>query len=245
MRAVSFNTWNCQGDLDRRLPRMAEGLRSLAADVILLQEVFVRTDGALDVAAFLARALGLHLAFAPARKKTRRHGGRDVPCLSGLAVLSRSAVDDAATISLPSDPADGERIAQLVTLHIESGPLRVLNLHLSHLPGREDLRRDQLAHALARLPGGLALVGGDLNTPCGAPLFDLLAGFQNPEFSDLPGSSLNPVAGPPPAAGIIDHLRVGGLPPGASCRGFFALDRPDATGLYPSDHKALVVDLDP
>lgn len=245
-RAVTFNTWNCQGDLDRRLPLMAAGLAGLDADIILLQEVFAGAPAGLHVGETLARTLGMGLAFAPARQKERLFRGASAPCVSGLAVLSRPPVGQAYSVGLPEDSADGERIAQVVTLG-DARPLHVVNLHLTHLPGRGDLRRRQMAAALAAVPGdGLpVLLGGDLNAVDGAAPFDLLSDFARPALSDEgPRTSLNPVAGAAAEPGVIDHLmlRADGPPPVLTAR--LALDRPGPTdGIYPSDHKALAVEI--
>lgn len=67
MRIATLNTWKNEGDLSARLAAMAAGLRVLAPDVLLLQEVFRTADGAADTGRDLAAALGLALAYAPAR----------------------------------------------------------------------------------------------------------------------------------------------------------------------------------
>ena len=45
MRLVSLNTWKAEGDYPKRVRAMADGLASLSADVIALQEDLRTSDG--------------------------------------------------------------------------------------------------------------------------------------------------------------------------------------------------------
>lgn len=240
MRIVTLNAWKNEGAYRHRLALMAEGLASLEADVICLQECF--TGGGADTAAHLASHLGLRAHAAPARRKLRPHDGRRVMSASGLAVLSRHG-GRAVTCGLVSDPRDGQRIAQRFDLISDGPPLRILNLHLTHLRGvRADrLRADQLTDALswanADWAGGL-VIAGDLN----ATAADAALAPLNLEVG--PATLQGPRVGAPPAPGLaIDHcalLREGGWRQAATHR---ALDAPDAEGWFPSDHAAVVLDL--
>jgi endonuclease/exonuclease/phosphatase family metal-dependent hydrolase len=231
VRVITLNTWKNDGDYRRRLPRMRDGLASLAPDVVCLQECFAAAG--IDTAAWLAQALGFELHAAPARAKIRRHDGRDLQSTSGLAILTRHS-GVSASCALTSDPADGERIAQRLDLTIDGRPLRILNLHLTHLRDRATLRTMQLAEALAwaesHLAGGL-VVAGDLNaTAADAALAPL--GLE-PQPATLQGARW-----PPSARGAlaIDHcvlLRPGAWRPAAALRG---CDTPDTAGWFPSDH---------
>ena len=242
MRIVTLNTWKNEGDYARRLALMAEGLAPLQADVICLQECFC--GGGADTAAFLAARLGLRVHAAPARRKFRPHGGRQVMSASGLAILSRHG-GRAEIRGLASDPRDGQRIAQRFDLDLGGPPLRILNLHLTHLRGvrADKVRAEQLADALewagAGVAGGL-VVAGDLNaTAADAALAPL-------GLVPAPATLHGPRAGAQIAPGLaIDHcvlLRSGGWRPAATHR---ALDAPDAEEWFPSDHAAVVLDLIP
>lgn len=254
MRLVTLNTWKNEGRYGERLELMARGLAVLAADVICLQECFA-AEGA-DTAAHLGRLTGLSVHARPARAKARRHDGATVESTSGLAVLSRRSGAEAAC-DLESDPADGQRIAQRVDVAGEGGMLRVLNLHLTHLrgPAAAALRGRQLAQALEwarRDWSGVVVALGDFNATLDDPaLASVLRSASTPDRPEadyprratLHGAGLNEAA---PATPPIDHALLFD-PTGAwrVRRRFLALDRPDAEGRFPSDHAAVVIDLEP
>jgi endonuclease/exonuclease/phosphatase family metal-dependent hydrolase len=242
MRIVSLNTWKNEGDYPRRLRLMGDGLAALRPDVVCLQECFVGAGS--DTAAAISGRLDLVLHAAPARQKRRRHGDRLVESASGLAILARSGGPSEA-IDLPEDPDDGQRIAQRLDLTVDGRPLRILNLHLSHLGGARGaaLRAVQLEVALAwaerDLSGGLVLAG-DLNA--GAEAVELaqlgLASRPSTLQSARVGGSIH--AGP-----AIDHChlrRAGGWRVQQVCQ---ALDEADESGWRPSDHKAVLMDVNP
>jgi endonuclease/exonuclease/phosphatase family metal-dependent hydrolase len=238
LRIVTLNTWKNDGDYGRRLPLMRDGLAALAPDVICLQECFAA--GRADTAAWLADALGLELHAAPARAKPRWHEGRACPSTSGLAILVRGAAASARH-PLPGHPADGERIAQRLDLVREDRPLRILNLHLTHLRDAPGLRARQLAEALdwarADLAGGL-VVAGDLNATATDPALAPLALAPRP--ATLQGARVGSEIA---QAMAIDHcalVRAGPWREGEALRG---CDTPDPEGWFPSDHAAIGVTL--
>lgn len=176
MRWVTLNTWKGDGAYRRRLQHMAQGLRALNPDVVLLQEVLATPDGSADTAQHLAHALGLHAVVVPARCKRRTIDGVERISTSGMAVLLRQPPLQAVALPLPSHPADGERLAQLVQMapQAPSGrPVWVANVHLTHLPQAQGLRGQQLAavwQALQRHAAKAAcVVGGDFNAPWPGP----------------------------------------------------------------------------
>ncbi|MGH7946159.1 MAG: endonuclease/exonuclease/phosphatase family protein, partial [Opitutaceae bacterium] len=136
LRIVTLNTWKNEGDHPARVRAMGEGLRALQPDIVLLQEVFRTGDGVVDTGRSLAGALGLALAHAPARAKTRRWAGREVSSEAGLAVLARGEIGRRDRLSLPSDERGGERIALFADVTCEGGAKAfVCCTHLSHLRG--------------------------------------------------------------------------------------------------------------
>lgn len=238
MRIVTLNTWKNEGDYARRLPLMRDGLAAMAPDVVCLQECFV-ADG-FDTAAWLAHALGLDLHAASARTKTRLHDGRDLMSSSGLAILARGA-GTSARRELITHPADGDRIAQRLDLVVDGKPLRILNLHLTHLRNAAELRAAQLVEALAwaeaDLAGGL-VVAGDLNAVAVDPALAPLG------LEPRPGTLQGARAGMETSrVAAIDHctlLRPGPWRETGDLRG---CDRPDADGWFPSDHASVGIDL--
>lgn len=245
---ATFNTWNCQGRLARRLPLMIDGLAALKADIILLQEVFAQSPTGLHVGQRLASALGMDMHFVPARKKIRSLNGAPILCHSGLAVLSQAQIRDGHAVRLPMDERDGERIGQRVSLTLRGIDVCVGNMHLTHLPNADALRRRQLQTMLKACgeTADLTVLGGDMNAPQGHALFKVLEGFVPLECRDAESaSSLNPMADGSPPPGIIDHLFLRRNQGGdVSAKARLALHEGDArTGRYPSDHKAVVANL--
>ena len=150
-----------------------------------------------------------------------------------------------ARLPLTSHPADGERIAQRLDLVVEGRPLRVLNLHLTHLRNASQLRATQLSEALdwasTDLAGGL-VVAGDLNAPAHDPALAPLD--LEPRPATMQGARADwtrPAT--MPGAGAIDHcvlLRAGSWRETGLLRG---CDAPDPDGWLPSDHAAVGVEL--
>jgi len=245
---VTFNTWNCQGRFPRRLPLMIAGLEALHADVILLQEVFAQAPTGMHAGERLADALGMAMSYVPARKKLRKLNGAPILSHSGLAVLSKTPILKSRSVRLPHDDRDGERLGQCVTLNVRGISLQIGNVHLTHLPDNDALRCQQLQTVLNDLDdhADLTIIGGDMNAPHGDTIFEVLEGFCAPHFGDgFPASSLNPMNGHEPTAGVVDHVFVRpALGLNVRWEARFELHAQDMlTGLYPSDHKALVANM--
>lgn len=238
MRIVTLNTWKNEGDYRRRLQLTGDGLRKLAPDVVCLQECFA-AEG-FDTAGGLAAELGLVAHEASARRKVRRHQGRDLDSTSGLAILARTQ-GVADRLDLASHAADGERIAQRLDLEVEGRPLRILNLHLTHLRGADGLRARQLTEALAWAGEGLAgglVVAGDLNAQAADAALASLG--LDPRPGTLQGARIG--EGPVGLA-AIDHCVLHRPGPWREVAAVRGLDTPDAEGWYPSDHAAVGLDL--
>jgi len=230
-----------------RLDLIADGLQQLNADIILLQEVFAQVPVGIHTGKYLAKALGLSLSFIPARKKLRMLGDKPTLCYSGLAVLSKSKPFNTHPIRLPMDERDGERIGQMTNLHMFGLNLQIGNVHLSHLNDADALRRQQLETMVKAMDrnADISILGGDMNAPQGSDVFQGAPGYVSPNFTEkIPFSSLNPVNGYGTDIGIIDHLFLKTRKKILAINARIALDTPDTqTGLYPSDHKAVVMDV--
>lgn len=251
MRLVSLNTWKAEGDYPRRIHAMAQGLAALSADVIALQEDLRTADGRTHTALALARALGMQLFWVPARPKRRSVGLRHTPTTSGLAVLSRLPVQEHRVIALPVDARDGERVAQAVRLPALHRGGWLVNLHLTHLADRADLRRQQfkeaLGWAIALAPGEPVLVCGDFNAPAdafslnpdeahGHALIDAFAGQPKVTHVTTEGEALD-------LDQVMAHQPIAG--PSWRVRGArVVLDKPGPHGVMPSDHAGVCVDLE-
>ncbi len=171
--------------------------------VCLLQEVDLHTNRASgrDVAAELARRLGMNYVFAPSFQELGQ-GSSEKPAYQGLAILARYPLRDARVIRfqaqsgfwrprsyLPDWPflqrRLGGRIALVATLETGHLPITVYNLHLeSRSFGR--IQAHQLREAVddaARLPAGSPVIlGGDFNTKYLPGIFErrlVSAGYRN------------------------------------------------------------------
>ncbi len=248
LRIATLNTWKNEGEHSARLAAMVAGLRVLAPDVLLLQEVFRAADGAADTGRDLAAALGLALAYAPARAKPRLWHGAPVPSESGLAILVRGEVVSARTLSLPSSPRGGERVALLARLRVDGVDLLAASLHLSHLRDDDAGRREQLRALVSdpfwREPAALRLLGGDCNAPWTTTVF---AGLRATLFPLHPAPESAPPTHPVPPrekpGRAIDCLFSLGAPVPPAAHGL-ALHVAGPDGVWPSDHAAVWADLD-
>jgi len=150
---VCINTWKCDGEYHARIKAMARQLLALQPDVVACQEVFHTADETISTYRFLAASLSMEAIFLPARKKERVLQGKTYLSYSGLCLLTRLPLLEQELIELPSDPADGERLAQLVKLKWEENSLLLINTHLTHLKQGEALRKAQLQTILKQISG--------------------------------------------------------------------------------------------
>jgi endonuclease/exonuclease/phosphatase family metal-dependent hydrolase len=257
VRCITLNTWKNEGDYAARLRAMGAGLGALRPDVVLLQEAFRAEATETDTARALGEALGLAVAYAPARAKVRSWLGRDVASESGLAVLVRGEVIGSERLPLPSDAAGGERITLIVRARLTSG-IEVMAgcVHLSHLRGDEARRSEQLGAVLAaeawETPTALRLLGGDFNAAINGEEMAWLAAHPRWRVTEV-GVSLRlyqPTHPLPPHPGRPGR-RIDGIysvvrrdePAASVVAGGVALDAPER-GVWPSDHAAVWSDFD-
>ena len=254
---ITLNTWKCDGEYRVRLRLIAEALAGLKPDIILLQECFVaqakNNDGGANTAQHLAEVLNYDGYFQPAREKNREFDGKETITHSGLAVLSRFSLAPIGAIQLPSDPADGQRIAQFVSVKTKPKPVLVVNTHLSYLPDEHNLRTQEMQRIVTRIREDrnhdTIIMGGDFNAEPDSPMIQWLAGLRNLKSIDMaaavnkkPGATKLEKRGDDKGKALkrIDYLY---LIPRRRRPGFevvssdVVLNTPDPlTGLYPSDH---------
>ncbi len=259
LRVATLNLLNDTSRWDERLPLIVAGCRSVAADLIALQEV---TDPlGFSSAHRLAAALGDYsVVVAP---KVGRAGRRE-----GIATLSRFPIIGHEVLDLGGQG----RVAQFVRFRLGDRPVVVGNGHYDWNPLGHAARVRQVDRTLGHLHGldpGVALIlAGDFNGLPGSPAVrrirrtmasahEVYHGHE-PDFTcPTPLTSRHRLRG-----GITRALlRLGTNRPGQSWRGtldyiFVApdirvldarvfLDRPaplDPT-LYASDHLGLVATL--
>ncbi|GAA0592591.1 endonuclease/exonuclease/phosphatase family protein [Caenispirillum bisanense] len=257
---VTLNTWKCDGLYRERLRLMADGLRALSPDLVMLQEAFATEDcdEPVDTARVLAEATGMHVVHHPGRRKERLFETRTVVSTSGLAILSRRPILRHEVIDLPTDPRDGERHALIAVIAGDSPerPVVAVTTHLSHLARADALRQAQMDAALdavSALPETPAVVflGGDLNSSADSDLVTTLGHRHGLEVTnayhvgDLDVSFPTLVSGLPKRAATRDKCidfifmltAAHAAPSYRLVTTERVLDKPDPeTSTYPSDH---------
>ncbi|MEU9730677.1 endonuclease/exonuclease/phosphatase family protein [Streptomyces sp. NPDC048002] len=248
MRVVTWNLWWRFGAWADRRKAILAVLRDLEPDLVGLQEVW-SADGE-NLAEWLADELGLHWTWAPspAPERWRRRIG-DPSVDIGNAVLSRWPLREREVLRLPV-PAelDDGRLA----LHARTGPVSFVTAHLTSAPDASAVRARQAA-ALAEFArrAGPVIVTGDFNAEPDAPELRPLARDLRDAWTESgtvedaatwdwdPELPYRPDG--PRQAARIDYVRLGGPVTVRGARR--AGDRP-VDGVWPSDHAAVVVDLD-
>lgn len=191
MRVATFNLLSGRSTDDGlvRQDRLVDAVKTLDADVLGLQEVDVGQErsAGLDLTAVAAEAMGAvawrfepTMIGAPEAPWRRAHPGESYATAYGISVVSRLPVAEWRAIRLPYTPMhaplvlpgtgqliftrDEPRLALLAVVEAPSGPLAVVNTHLSYLPGWNARQLRRLVHAVEELALP-AIVMGDLNMP--------------------------------------------------------------------------------
>ena len=262
MRAMVWNVWwRFGGNWRRREDSILATLEAYRPDVLGLVESW--SGEGTDQPHRLAETCGMHAAWAPSTNPPIEYA--EQPGIGfGLGLLSRWPIVAVERHDLPNGQRGGPvPAALLATLDHPRGPLHVI------VAGTEWETRyagDHLAQCRAlaavatdlRLDGPLpVLLLADLNAapdqPALAPLMDAMVDTWTAAGAD-PGAvtfdSTLPYA-PADAPHLldrrIDHVFARAGRPGLAMpvhRAFVAGDRP-IDGVYPSDHYAVGVDLDP
>jgi endonuclease/exonuclease/phosphatase family metal-dependent hydrolase len=259
---ITINTWKGEGAYQRRLELLAGQLARLNPDIIACQEVLHTDDEAFHTGRQLAAHLQMHLTCCPARRKERLVAGQRRMSSSGLAILSRRKPLESIRLTLPEDPRDGERVAQICRLPAGANQLLLVNTHLSHLAGADDLRRQQIKCILEALrtrvydrtsapdPVAGCLLCGDLNAaPDSLPIQYLQTseGFAADDCylagrGELPGfTRLSRYAGQSRRIDYVFALSPPGKPAFRILSAATVLNQPDENGIMPSDHMGVLV----
>jgi endonuclease/exonuclease/phosphatase family metal-dependent hydrolase len=189
LRIITLNTAKCDGPYADRVRWLAEEAADLQPDILACQEVFREESGPLDTFSTLQKHLQIDGAWAPARYKLRRSEGRDVTGWSGMALYSMRPWTYLDILELPSDPLDGDRVAQVGLLELERFSVVVANLHLTHLRDADELRRRQveavLQHPLMQMKQAMRVLCGDFNSlPDSRLMMGLLEGKEHGNLRD-------------------------------------------------------------
>lgn len=253
MRIATFNILHGRSLSDDvvDVERFADAVRTLDADVLALQEVDraqPRSHHA-DLTAVAAEAMGArsHRFVATLHGKPglwRAATGRNQPASAayGISLLSRHPVSHWRAVRLPALPGlipvifpggsrpalvrDEPRCAVAAVVHTPGGRMTVVGTHLTVVPRWNGSQLRRLVRRVDDLPRPL-LVMGDLNID--APEPERITGLH--PLASLPTF---PVHRP---RRQIDHILAAGP--------LRVLAPPRAIDLGVSDHRALVVDVEP
>jgi endonuclease/exonuclease/phosphatase family metal-dependent hydrolase len=260
MRILTWNLWGRSGPWQQRAEAIAVTLAEVRPDVCGLQEVWGTESD--NLAAELADRLGMHWYWALAS------GGKDPARSIGNAVVSRWPIAGQAVLRLPTGDRAESRIAVHARVEAPGGPLPMFTTHLTYRPGGSDIRIGQvrkLAGFVAEHQGGgyPPVVTGDLNaephsdevrllgglhTAPAAPGLVLVDAWRYADPGD-PGFTWDRRNGYQ-ADSVLPDCRIdyilAGLPDGR--RGRVRASRLAGTaavdGVWPSDHFAVVADLE-
>jgi endonuclease/exonuclease/phosphatase family metal-dependent hydrolase len=254
-RAATLNIWNRFGPWDERLPAIREGLKTVAPDVIGMQEVLRCAD--LDQGKVLGEDLGYNIAWGMA---SENHG---FPV--GNAILSRWPILTTAEVKLPNGGTDETRVLVYALLDAPFGKVPFFCTHLNWKLNQSNVRQLQ-THAVAKAVNEIAPPGsfppvlvGDFNAGPDADEVRFLKGlcqlegqsvyfadawdFNGPRELGPTFSKTNPHAEPlREPERRIDYVFVRG--PDDAHRGEpldaqVCFNRP-FRGVYPSDHYGVV-----
>ena len=257
LRILTLNLWNTQGPAEARMRHVVRKLPTLAPDVVLLQEV--RRSEQFDQAAMLAKAIDATIIFDPV-------DGDSPGGAVGNAVLSRLPVRAHASTHLPSPAGDPRRIL-CTSIETPRGRMAIGTTHLSWELDAAIVRERQVVAAdrfMRDFPSELPRVmGGDLNCAPDAECIRFLTGRcslegqatywrdsfarRHPHADGWTWARRNPfVARHIEPDRRIDYI-FAAMPHENGCGSVVdahvVLDEPDEKGVFPSDHFALVADL--
>lgn len=190
LRVVSYNIHAGRG-MDKRidLPRIAEVLRQINADVILLQEVDMGTkrSGSVMQAAELANLLGMNFYFAKAMDYDGGEYGNAIlsrhpfaqtstlPLIGGVEnrsagiaeiILPRNGAAKTKTKMKAKTDGDGLRV-MLVDVHLDARKTAVHTQHAREVS-------TEVARLTAKRPCAAVIWGGDFNAMETSPIWDVL-----------------------------------------------------------------------
>jgi endonuclease/exonuclease/phosphatase family metal-dependent hydrolase len=224
-----------------RAPLVAEGFRTLDADIILLQEVAWPNEQASDLAETLSLGVASQLSVVITPLITP-HGWQE-----GLALLTRYPVLEYAALRYPR----AEQFCQRVRVGIGGGAVDIYNVHLD--PYSADRRRTQVMLILrcmrAHEEAAGIVLGGDLNaTPESDEIRPLRGSLQSAHVTahghEPSGTYPTPFRREPEIPGrTIDYLWHSATLSVRACS--LTFNQPDARDplLVASDHFGLVADL--
>jgi len=254
---LDLNIWNYNEPWAKRREGIARAIREAAPDLVTLQEVTYLTKYAQDphtqADQIAARLEGYRCVWQPAEYFVDQP--RDAVRWEGVAILSRLPIIDLRHLWVPRDLEDVRDSYQRVVLGARvltsTGPFWIFTTHLSltwHAPERTILAVYRFVQETAA--GEPFAITGDFNAHPDHPWIRFLVGQETLEgqtgawvdawAAAHPGDpGYTAVAWEPyeridyvlvPDAGMVRRITI-------------AANRPDAEGIYPSDHLGLYAEL--
>jgi endonuclease/exonuclease/phosphatase family metal-dependent hydrolase len=268
LRVMTWNLWWRFGSWRTRLVGIRAVLHAQRPDIIGLQEVW--DDGRANLAAKLSDELGYFYSWSPAPNTDRWRGRPIEPRVKvGNAILSRWPITSEAQLRLPEGDIDEGRTALFASIDVRGVQVPFFTTQFNSAPDQSSLRCEQVSvlasfvaeHRTNEFP---AIVTGDLNAEpdsdeirmlCGHKTSGVVPGlvlvdawrYADPTDPGWTWDRKNPhveETGEPSAR--IDYVLVGPPRDGRSGRvkrvqvaGGEPID-----GVWPSDHAAVVVELE-
>ena len=234
LSVVTLNIYHDADDWPSRRPLVIEGLKELSPDVIVLQEVLQKEEIG-NQATDIAEALNYESWFASANPQGDKQR-------FGNAILTRHPIVERTEHRL--HPLNDWRTLAHAKLEVCGRTIDIYGTHLHHTREGDGIRAQQVGDIVstikARDDDTPSILAGDFNATVRAPeLAPLLV-----RYSDAFGrvekqadsiTTLNPHYFDERMQRRVDHIFIE--------RGHFevlearrVLDRPDASGTWPSDH---------
>ena len=259
IRVMTLNIWNSQGPYDKRMPLIIEGLQEIQPDIIGLQEVLDKSDTNPNQAELIAKELEYQYVYQGATRHT--------PGLEGVAIVSKYPILESDSIVLPHATEELTRV--LLRARIET-PVTKLDFYTTHLNWKLDegyIREEQvlaIQHYVKKYNDGLPVImSGDFNAKPESAEIRFLTGNQSLKgesayYQDAwymthrhedgySWSYKNAYTRPwlePDRR--IDYIFVS--QPTRESKGIIldchlVLNRPDLSGVFPSDHFGMLAEI--
>lgn len=259
LRILTLNLWGAEPPLETRMGLVVDGIRALDPDVVALQEVREVPNQIPNQAQTLAKALGYASVFVPA---TPFGGGQE-----GLAFLSKTPIHEHHALELPHALPNERRILLSMCIGLPKIWIHTthLNYRLAHGKQREDQIQFIADHILSIASDYPQVLCGDFNARPGSDEIRYLCGLCTLEkrrvyFQDA-WARLHPHdpgftwAATNPYTKVLEFLEpdrrldyIFVTPMRRDGRGRIhgcqiVLDKPNAEGVFPSDHYGLLAEI--
>lgn len=177
---VRLVTFNIAAGRFASLENIARAIRTLDADIIVIQEVDVLTNrsGKVDQPVKLADLTGLNVKFA---KAIDFDGGE-----YGIAIASKHPMNSIKKFMLPSGDRE-QRILLTAQIDVPGllSPIVVFGTHLDNIKDSSiRIKQIKQINTIATQLSGVKLLLGDMNSVPGSPEYNLISDFWHDTVTD-------------------------------------------------------------